>query len=192
MKSYDLIWIGTGQATGHGGCHTASQERQTDRNRRGRVGGTCVNYGCTPTKTLVASARRPYGSPGPTLAYKPGEIAIDFAKVMARMNKIRNNNSEELESWLTGLDGVDFYRAYASFEDAHRAVGEESIYGETIVVHTGARARKPPLPGLDEVAWLDNVRLLHLQKLPEHLVILGGSYIQPGICSGLPPLWQRP
>ncbi|MEZ4675023.1 MAG: mercuric reductase [Caldilineaceae bacterium] len=145
----------------------------------GRVGGTCVNYGCTPTKTLVASARAAHmARRGADFGVQTGEIAIDFAKVMARMNKIRNNNSEELESWLTGLDGVDFYRAYASFEDAHTVrVGEESIYGETIVVHTGARARKPPLPGLDEVAWLDNVRLLHLQKLPEHLVILGGSYI---------------
>jgi pyruvate/2-oxoglutarate dehydrogenase complex dihydrolipoamide dehydrogenase (E3) component len=103
---------------------------------------------------------------------------VDFAAVTARMNKIRHGNSERLATWLRGMEGVDFHDDYATFVDAHTVhVGDEQISGETMVIHTGARARQPAIPGLDTVPWLDNVRLLDLQTLPQHLIILGGSYI---------------
>ena len=179
MKQYDLIWIGTGQATGTIMPRLVKAEKRIAIVEGGRVGGSCVNYGCTPTKTIVASARAAHmARRGADFGVQTGEISIDFAKVMARMNQIRTHNNEGMESWLKGMDGVDFYSEYASFESDHTVrVGDQVIYGETIVVHTGARARVPEIPGLDEVDWLDNVRLLDLQELPQHLVILGGSYI---------------
>lgn len=179
MKEYDLIWIGTGQATGVVIPQLVKAGKRVAIAEGGRVGGSCVNYGCTPTKTIVASARAAHmARRGADFGVQTGPISVDYGKVRERMNAIRNHNSESLAEWLKGLDGVDFYESYASFEDAHRVrVGDEVIRGETIVVHTGARARKPPIPGLDAVAWLDNVRLLDLPELPQHLIILGGSYI---------------
>ncbi len=179
MKQYDVIWIGTGQATGTVLPQLAKAGKQVAIIEGGRVGGTCVNYGCTPTKTLVASARAAHmARRGPDFGVAVGEITIDFAKVMARQNKLRHSNSKNLEEWLRGLEGVDFFDTYAHFESDHTVrVGDEIIYGETIVVHTGARARTPTIPGLETVPWLDNVRLLDLQELPQHLIILGGSYI---------------
>ncbi len=179
MKEYDLIWIGTGQATGTVVPQLVQAGKRVAMIEGGKVGGTCVNYGCTPTKTLVASARAAHmARRGADFGVHVGEVTIDFAKVMARQNQIRNNNSTKLEAWLRGLDGVDFYDTYAHFTGDHTVqVGQEEIRGVTIVVHTGARARTPAIPGLETVDWLDNVRLLDLQELPAHLVILGGSYI---------------
>lgn len=179
MKQYDLIWIGTGQATGTVMPHLVGTGKKIAIVEGGRVGGSCVNYGCTPTKTIVASARAAHmARRGADFGVNTGDISIDFSVVMARMNKIRNEITEGMAEWLKGMEGVDFYHNYAVFESEHTVrVGEETIYGETIVIHTGAQARKPPIPGLDEVDWLDNVQLLDLQVLPKHLVILGGSYI---------------
>ncbi len=179
MKSYDIIWIGTGQATGTVIPGLTKAGKRIAIVEGGRVGGSCVNYGCTPTKTLVASARAAHmARRGPDFGVQTGAISVNFDTVMARMNQIRNGNTEEMHEWLQGMDGIDFYTAYAHFEDEHTVrVGDELIRGDTIIVHTGARARQPSIPGLDDVAWLDNVRLLALQALPQHLVILGGSYI---------------
>lgn len=179
MKEYDIIWIGTGQATGTVMSYLTKAGKRIAIAEGGRTGGSCVNYGCTPTKTIVASARAAHmARRGADFGVHTGDISIDFAKIMARMNEIRNGNSNGLETWLKGLDQVDFYNEYASFEGEHTVrVGDEVIRGETIVIHTGARARKPPIHGLDQIDWLDNVRLLDLQELPNHLVILGGSYI---------------
>jgi pyruvate/2-oxoglutarate dehydrogenase complex dihydrolipoamide dehydrogenase (E3) component len=179
MQTYDVIWIGTGQATGTIVPRLAKAGKRVAIVEAGRVGGTCVNFGCTPTKTIVASARAAHmARRGADFGVVIPELSIDFAKVMARQNSIRNQNSASLEQWLTNLEGVDFYKAQARFESDHTVrVGEEIIAGATMVIHTGARARNPAIPGLDEVPWLDNVRLLDLPELPPHLVILGGSYI---------------
>jgi len=179
MKRYDVIWIGTGQATGTVIPQLTKAGKRVAIIEGGKVGGTCVNYGCTPTKTLVASARAAHmARRGADFGVQVGEIHIDFAKVMARQQQIRAKNSEGMETWLCGLDGVDFYAAYGQFTGTHTVqVGDEEIHGETVVIHTGAHARTPAIPGLESVQWLDNVRLLDLQELPQHLVILGGSYI---------------
>jgi pyruvate/2-oxoglutarate dehydrogenase complex dihydrolipoamide dehydrogenase (E3) component len=179
MKQYDLIWIGTGQATGAVIPRLVAAGKTVAVIEGGRIGGSCVNYGCTPTKTLVSSARAAHMvRRGADFGVNVESFCIDFDKVIERQNTIRNNSSKGLESWIGSLEGVDFYAEYAHFEDDHTVrVGEAVIFGETIVIHTGARARKPPIPGLDEVNWLSNVRLLDLTVLPRHLVIIGGSYI---------------
>jgi len=179
MKSFDVIWIGTGQAAGavipvlsKGGKKIAIAEG-------GPFGGSCVNYGCTPTKTLVASARAAHMAyRGPDYGVTCLNATVDFEAAMNRQKTIRENGSSGLEAWLADVDGVELFKNYAQFKDEHRVrVGGEVISGDTIVIHTGARARKPNIPGIDEVDWLDNARLLDLDERPDHLVIIGGSYI---------------
>jgi pyruvate/2-oxoglutarate dehydrogenase complex dihydrolipoamide dehydrogenase (E3) component len=179
MKKYDLIWIGTGQATGTIMPWLDEAGKKVAVVENGRFGGTCINYGCTPTKTLVASARAAHvARRAADFGVITGEISIDFEQVMARQNKIRQQFSSGLEKRLRDMENVDVYNGLATFNDPHRiSVGDEKIWGETIVIHAGARARDVAIPGLAEVNWLDNVRMLELDKLPQHLIILGGSYI---------------
>jgi pyruvate/2-oxoglutarate dehydrogenase complex dihydrolipoamide dehydrogenase (E3) component len=179
MKHYDVIWIGTGQATGTLVPRLSEAGKSVAVIEGGRFGGSCVNYGCTPTKTLVASARAAHmAHRGPDFGVNIEGYSIDFDRVMARQNAIRAGGSNGLENWLEGLHGVELYRGYGQFEGEHTvSIDGERITGDTIVIHTGARSRTPPIPGLEQVEWLDNVRLLDLTELPKHLVIIGGSYI---------------
>jgi len=179
MKNYDLIWIGSGQATGTVIPRLIEKGKTVAIAEGDRFGGSCVNYGCTPTKTIIASARAAHmARRGSDFGVLTGEIKIDFAKVMQRQNQIRTQSSQGMEKWLTNMPGVDVYPSGAILEDAHTLlVGDDRIQADTIVINAGARARSIPIPGLDEVDWLDNVRLLDLQELPQHLIIVGGSYI---------------
>ncbi len=179
MKKYDVIWIGTGQATGTVVPRLVKAGKTVAIAEGGRFGGSCVNYGCTPTKTIVASARAAHmARRGPDFGVHTGELRIDFSKVMERQNTMRNTSSQGMEGWLRGMEGVEVYAAFASFVDEHTVqVGDEQIWGETIVINAGARARPPRFPGAENVDWLDNRRLLDLQELPPHLLVIGGSYI---------------
>ncbi|MBO6575918.1 MAG: mercuric reductase [Rhodothermales bacterium] len=179
MEHADHIIIGTGQATGTLlGKLIPTGERIVVFEGH-KVGGSCVNYGCTPTKTLVASARAAhmarraafYGVDIP-------EPKIDFARVRERMNKIRNDSSDGLASWMEGSENVTLIRDWASFEGPRTVVGGGRRFeAKRIYINTGTRPSAPPVPGLDAVPWLDSERLLALEELPSHLVILGGGYI---------------
>ncbi len=177
MNKYDIILIGTGQATGTLMSELIPTGKKIAVIEGDRFGGTCVNWGCTPTKTLVASARAAHmARRGPDFGVITGDVTIDFDRVMERQNTIRNNNSKGMEQWLTG--NTDVYKGYAQFESANTVrVGDDVIEGETIYMHTGGRARVPNIPGLDEVEYMTNKELLALTELPQHLVIVGGSYI---------------
>ena len=179
MKHYDVIWIGTGQATGTIVPRLVKAGKTIAIAEGGRFGGNCVNYGCTPTKTIVAGARAAHTARrGPDFGVVKGEIGVDFARVMERQNKMRHSASHGLEQWLRGMDSVDIYSGFATFVDSHTVqVGDERIAGETIIINAGARPRTPAIAGIDEADWPDNARLLELQALPQHLVIVGGSYI---------------
>jgi pyruvate/2-oxoglutarate dehydrogenase complex dihydrolipoamide dehydrogenase (E3) component len=176
---HDIIWIGTGQATGTIVPRLVKAGKTVAIIEGGRFGGSCVNYGCTPTKTLVASARAAHmARRGPDFGVITGPVGIDFARVMERQNKMRNDSSAGLEKWLRGLQGVTVYAGYGHFTGPHTVqVNDDLLEGETIVINAGARARAFPIPGLDGVDWLDNARLLDLTELPHHLIIIGGSYI---------------
>jgi pyruvate/2-oxoglutarate dehydrogenase complex dihydrolipoamide dehydrogenase (E3) component len=178
MKEYDAILIGTGQATGV--LLPALMELgRVAVVEKDKVGGTCVNWGCTPTKTLVASARVAHmvgrsGDFGVNTGAAGG--VVDFSRVMERQNSIRNSNTEGFEKYLRNT--VDFYRATACFKSDHEVqVGSETIRGKRIYIHTGARARVPDIKGIDSVPYLDNKGILDLQELPAHLMVVGGSYI---------------
>jgi pyruvate/2-oxoglutarate dehydrogenase complex dihydrolipoamide dehydrogenase (E3) component len=179
MKHYDVIWIGTGQATGTIVPRLVQAGKSVAIAEGGRFGGSCVNYGCTPTKTMVASARVAHmARRGRDFGVLTGEVSIDFARVMERQNTMRHGTSHGMEQWLHGMDNVAIYPAFATFVDAHTVqVGDQRISGDTIVINAGARSNKPAIAGIDDVAWLDNARLLDLKALPAHLVIVGGSYI---------------
>jgi len=178
-KKYDVIWIGTGQATGTVIPRLVAAGNKIAIAEGGRFGGSCVNYGCTPTKTIVASARAAHmARRGPDFGVQTGEISVDFAKVMERANTMRHGASQGMESWLRDMDNVDIYAEFATFEDPHTIrVVDDVIGAETIVINAGGRARVISIEGMDQVDWLDNKRLLDLKELPEHLVIVGGSYI---------------
>jgi pyruvate/2-oxoglutarate dehydrogenase complex dihydrolipoamide dehydrogenase (E3) component len=177
VKEYDIILMGTGQATGTMLPVFLKMGKKVATIEKDRVGGTCVNWGCTPTKTLVAGARAAH------MVRRAGDFGIevsdyrvDFPKAMERQNRNREQSNEQFEKWLD--ETTDFYRAEGRFVSDHEVqVGDERIRGETIYIHTGATARVPPIPGIEDVDYLDNKGILSLKELPEHLVVIGGSYV---------------
>lgn len=147
---------------------------------RKRFGGTCVNNGCIPTKALVASAHaahvaRRAADYGVTLA---GLVSVDMKRVKERKDAIVRRSNEGVERWLKSTGNVTVYEGHARFESSHAVrVGDELLTAEQIFINVGGRARVPDMPGLDEVSYLDNSKMMDVDFLPEHLVIVGGSYI---------------
>jgi pyruvate/2-oxoglutarate dehydrogenase complex dihydrolipoamide dehydrogenase (E3) component len=120
VKKYDIIWIGTGQATGTIVPRLVKAGKSVALVEGGRFGGSCVNYGCTPTKTIIASARAAHmARRGPDFGVITGDISIDFARVMERQNKMRHGASDGMEKWLRNMDGVTVYAGYGRFTGRH-------------------------------------------------------------------------
>ncbi len=179
MKQFDHIILGSGQATGTLLDRLIPTGDQIAVIEGGKVGGSCVNYGCTPTKTLVASAKAFHNAQrGDEYGFSAGAVKLDYKKVKARMNEMRQGGNEGLTKWIESTSNVTLFRNWGSFEDTHTLdVGDEYIQGKHIYINTGTRATAPPLDGIDNVPWLDNSRLLDLEEVPEHLLIIGGGYI---------------
>jgi pyruvate/2-oxoglutarate dehydrogenase complex dihydrolipoamide dehydrogenase (E3) component len=143
-------------------------------------GGTCVNTGCTPTKTLVASAAAAYlarraADYGVNIG---GAVSVDPHAVKARMDAIVHKSRDGVESWLRGMERCTVIQGHARFESSNTIrVGEESLTAERVFINVGGRALVPAFPGLDRVQILTNTTLLELNELPSHLVIVGGSYV---------------
>jgi pyruvate/2-oxoglutarate dehydrogenase complex dihydrolipoamide dehydrogenase (E3) component len=180
-RQFDAIIVGAGQAGPPlAGRLTAAGQTVAVIERK-LVGGTCVNYGCIPTKTLVASAHTAhvarrgaeYG-----INIGTGDVAVDMAKVKARKDAIMLGDRHGVESWLEGMDGCTLIRGHARFEDPHAIrVDDQVLRADRIFLNVGGRAIVPDIPGLTDVDYLTNVGILDLDVLPEHLVIVGGSYI---------------
>jgi pyruvate/2-oxoglutarate dehydrogenase complex dihydrolipoamide dehydrogenase (E3) component len=180
MAEYDAIVIGAGQAGPSLAFRLAASGRRVAMVERGAVGGTCVNTGCTPTKTLVASARlaqlaRRAAEYGVVL---PGEVGIDWPRVKARMEAVVARSRDGLARALEEAEGIAFRRGHARFNGPHEITVEgERLTAPWIFLDVGGRAAAPPIPGLEAVPWLTNRSLLELEVLPGHLAIIGGSYI---------------
>lgn len=179
MQTFDHIIVGTGQATGTLLGRLIPTGDRIAVIEGGRVGGSCVNYGCTPTKTLVASARVAYlARNSQSYGIEVAPPTVDFTKVRQRMNRIRFGASDGLASWMDGAENVTLIRDWGSFTGPRTlAAGGDDLQGGNIYINTGTRPFLPPVPGLADVDWMDSKRLLDLTSLPSHLVILGGGYI---------------
>ncbi|MCV7203183.1 mercuric reductase [Mycolicibacterium peregrinum] len=178
-RSFDAIVIGAGQAGPPlAGRLTAAGQTVAVIERK-LVGGTCVNYGCIPTKTLVASAHAAHlARRGADFGIGTGEVAVDMGKVKARKDAIMLSDRHGVEDWLQGMDGAELIRGHARFVDPHTVdVDGELLRADRIFLNVGGRAVVPDFPGLDGIDYLTNVGILDLDVVPEHLVIVGGSYI---------------
>lgn len=180
---YDAIIIGTGQAGPSLAAHLAGEGQRVAIAEGGKFGGSCVNYGCTPTKTLRAAARVAYQARrAGEYGIHTGDVTVDFAAVMERVHRVVDNSRGGLTEWLESVDGLDIYREYATFDGTrdgvHRVrVGDDVLESERVFLNTGTRAFIPPIDGLQDVDYLTNVSVMQLRELPQHLMILGGGYI---------------
>ncbi len=177
---YDALIIGTGQSGPFLAARLAAAGRRVAVAERKRFGGTCVNTGCIPTKTLIASARAAYVARraaefGVTIG---GPVAVDMKRVKARKDLVVERSREGVEKGLREAKNCTVYEGHARFEGPHTVrVGGELLEAEQIFINVGARAAVPPIPGLDGVSFLTNSSMMDVDFLPPHLVILGGSYI---------------
>jgi pyruvate/2-oxoglutarate dehydrogenase complex dihydrolipoamide dehydrogenase (E3) component len=177
---YDAIIIGTGQAGPTLAGRLAGTGMKVAIIERKRFGGTCVNNGCIPTKTLIASARaaniaRRAGEYGVTI---DGPITVDMKKVKARKDAVVRRSNEGLEQWLRSTEHVTVYAGHGRFVDAHQiSVGDELLEADKVFINVGGRASIPALPGLDQVSYFDNSTMMDVDFVPEHLIVIGGSYI---------------
>src|SRR6267154_1776683 len=177
---YEAIVIGTGQAGPSLAARLADTGMKVAIIERKRFGGTCVNNGCIPTKTLVASARAAH------VARRAGDygvrigspIAVDMKRVKVRKDAVVRQSSDGLEKWLRDTQNLTVIEGHARFVDAHRVrVGDELLEADKFFINVGGRASIPPFRGIDEVNYLNNSTMMDVDFLPEHLVVIGGSYV---------------
>jgi pyruvate/2-oxoglutarate dehydrogenase complex dihydrolipoamide dehydrogenase (E3) component len=177
---FDAIIIGTGQAGPSLAGRLAGAGWKVAIIERKRFGGTCVNNGCIPTKTLIASARTAYVArrAADFGVMIDGAIAVDMKKVKARKDGVVRKSNEGVEKWLKSTPNITVYEGHARFEDAHTVrVGDDLLEADKIFINVGGRASTPSIPGLDQVPYLNNSSMMEVDYLPEHLIIVGGSYI---------------
>ena len=177
---YDAIVIGTGQSGPALAARLAKEGRKTAILERKRFGGTCVNVGCVPTKALVASARAAY------IARRAadfgvvidGAVSVDMARIKARKDAIVKHSTEGVENWLVNTRNLAVIRGHGRFMSAKSiAVNDDVLSADQIFINVGGRATVPPLPGLADVPYLTNSTMMDVDFLPEHLLVIGGSYI---------------
>jgi pyruvate/2-oxoglutarate dehydrogenase complex dihydrolipoamide dehydrogenase (E3) component len=181
-RSFDSIIIGAGQAGPSLAVTLAKRGEKVALIEAERLGGTCINNGCTPTKTLRKSARVAYiARRAAEFGIDTGPVTVDFPRAMTRMRERVDTSRAGLESWVRG-SGVEVIIGHGKIEGREGEQFRVNACGEALLaaklfLNTGTRPFIPPIPGLDLVPALDNRSLLALSELPEHLVIVGGSYI---------------
>ncbi len=180
MNTYDAIVVGGGQAGPSLAVRMAGAGQRVAMIERKFLGGTCVNTGCKPTKTMVASA---YAARMARRATDYGvvlgdTVGMDMKRVKARKDKVTLDSRNGLRDWLTGTPNVTFIEGHARFRSpTEMEVNGETISAEKIFLNVGGRAAVPDLPGVDDIAFLTNSSMMELDSLPRHLVVVGGSYI---------------
>jgi pyruvate/2-oxoglutarate dehydrogenase complex dihydrolipoamide dehydrogenase (E3) component len=178
-RRFDAIIVGAGQAGPPLAGRLTSAGHTVAVVERKLIGGTCVNTGCIPTKTLVASAHAAHlARRGADYGVTAGPVAVDMAKVKARKDDIMLKDRHGVESWLDGMKGCTVFRGHARFEGPTTLrVDDELLEADKIFLNVGGRAVLPDIPGLAEVDYMTNVSILDLDTVPGHLIIIGGSYI---------------
>jgi pyruvate/2-oxoglutarate dehydrogenase complex dihydrolipoamide dehydrogenase (E3) component len=179
-NTYDALIIGAGQAGPSLAGRLTAAGMSVGLIERHLFGGTCVNTGCVPTKTLIASAdamqkARRGGEYGFSIG---GEVTVDMKAVKARKDRVSTEDREGVESWLDHMERCTVYRDHARFLSPNEIqVGNDRLTAKQIFINVGGRARFPDMPGIDRVATLTNSSILELDVLPQHLVVVGGSYV---------------
>jgi dihydrolipoamide dehydrogenase len=179
MSKFDAIVIGSGQAGDPLCIKLADQGWTVALIEKAQLGGTCINTGCTPTKTMIASAQvAHYARLAEKWGVRTGAVSVDLSKVVARKDQIVSQWRSGKERKVQARKNLHLYRGQARFIAPHRLrVDKEELEGERIFINTGGRPSIPPLEGLDRVKFLDNASIMQLTEVPEHLLVIGGGYI---------------
>ena len=179
MTDYDAIVIGTGQAGPYVTSRLAGAGMKVAVVERSAFGGTCVNTGCIPTKTMVASAYAArMAARAVEFGVDVGSVRVDMKRVMARKDAVSKASRTGLEDWLRNMEHCTVYQGHARFESAHEvSVGGERLHADKIFINVGGRALVPDMPGLREIEFLTNSSMMAVDFLPKHLIVVGGSYI---------------
>ncbi len=181
-SAYDILILGSGQCGNPLASAFHAAGRRVAVVERGVVGGTCVNFGCTPTKALVASAEVAHlARRASEFGVHVDEVRVDLFAVTQRKRSIVAAAQRSSEKRYH--NGIELVRGTASFTAPHQVRvhlnegGTRDLTAELIVIDTGLSPALPQLPGLENVQYLDNVSIMELEKLPEHLLVLGGGYV---------------
>jgi pyruvate/2-oxoglutarate dehydrogenase complex dihydrolipoamide dehydrogenase (E3) component len=178
-KHFDAIIIGTGQAGPSLATRFAGAGKTVVIIERNKFGGTCINTGCTPTKTLVASAYAIHvARRGADYGFATGDVRVDIKQVKARKDAASARSSKGVEEWLRGTQNCMVIQGQARFQSSNTVVvNDEVLQADKIYINVGGRARVPDMPGIHDVPFLNNSSIMDIDFLPEHLVIVGGSYV---------------
>jgi pyruvate/2-oxoglutarate dehydrogenase complex dihydrolipoamide dehydrogenase (E3) component len=178
-EHFDAIVVGAGQAGPPLAGRLTAAGQSVAVIERGHVGGTCVNTGCKPTKTMVASAYAAHlARRGADFGVLTGPVGVDMAKVAARARKIILDSRGSNETWLGGMKGLTLIRGHARFEAPKTLrVGERTLSADRIFLNVGGRPAIPALPGIADVPFFTNADMVKLEHVPDHLIVVGGSYI---------------
>jgi len=179
-QHFDAIIIGTGQAGPSLAARFSSSGMTVAIIERGKFGGTCVNTGCIPTKTLVASAYAAHmARRGADFGFAVnGDVRVDMKRVKARKDEISGRSNKGVEEWLRGLKNCFVINGHARFESSRTVmVNGEILEADKVFINVGGRAYIPAMPGVHDVPFLTNSSMMEVDFLPEHLMIVGGSYV---------------
>ncbi|MBY8822569.1 FAD-containing oxidoreductase [Sphingomonas colocasiae] len=178
-RRFDAIIVGAGQAGPSLAGRLTAAGMSVALIERKLIGGTCVNTGCMPTKALVASAYAAHlARRGRDFGVETGPVAIDMKRIRERADTVSANARTNNEKWLRGMERLTLIMGHARFTGPDRMeVNGEEISAPSIFLNVGGRANVPDFPGVNDVDYLTNVSILQLDTLPEHLVVVGGSYI---------------
>ena len=179
IQTFDAIIVGAGQAGPPLAKRFTKQGKTVALIERKLLGGVCVNVGCTPTKTLVASAEAVQRArSGAQFGFTCADLTVDMTAVMARKDRIVTDARDGLEESIDGMKGCTLFRGGATFQSAATvSVGDQVLSAPDIFLNVGARAVVPSIDGLDTVTYLTSSSVLELKQVPRHLIIVGGSYI---------------
>ncbi len=179
MRHFDAIIIGTGQAGPSLAARFAAADKTVAIIERHKFGGTCVNTGCIPTKTLVASAYAIHvACRGAEYGFGIGDLRVDMTRVKARKDAVSGRSNKGVEEWLRGTTNCTVIQGHARLQSTNTvAVNDEVLEADKIFINVGGRASLPDMPGIHDVPFLTNSSMMEIDLLPEHLVIVGGSYV---------------
>jgi len=180
IERYDAIVIGAGQAGPALAARLGAEGLKTALVERKLLGGTCVNNGCIPTKTLVGSARAIHmARRGAEYGFSAGELRVDMQAVKARKDGVVRQSSDGLAAWIAAMKNVTLLWGHARFTGPRTldVGGTRTLAAERIFINAGGRAVVPDIPGVKDVPYLVNTSMMELDQVPAHLIIVGGSYI---------------